>query len=586
MIEEIEGLQRGYIEMLLERKYFIAEMPHLFEDEKEDYGLLNKRLAFRLRLKSPDEDFFTSEEYWNNPNNLTFLKERERALYANKVKGSLNIFKRAFAKGRRDHMMKKYTEDALGRDIKELKRGALGGKKKSFDADIGVEKLKEKGFTPSLNIDAFVVKEHEACLFFQQGRLLGEVPSGIWVIEPRYQTTGTEIVWVDKSEVQFKWGVGGNVYTSDFAKVGAHGICSIRVKDPKRFVMNMISSKRAIDQEEVVNYINHTLKAAIEREIQNHPAIDLLRKRDEMEVVIKARLYDDFDRWGIELVQFIVSGFKLPEELQRSLEKRFQTTTAYAMDVETEMSKLDLEAKLEIKSKLKDHKVKSVDQDLDIEFLEREKERLRRQRELELLDKQMDLEAKKYDAKAAFIDQDVRAGEIDIDEKAGMARARVGGAMNVASQKATYDIKMTELDIEKEKARLALELERDRVKLSHETRIAEIESDRQVGMKWGTDVRVAQAEAEAAGRIRELDARVDMAKAQAYMGRFSPAMAGQRISEIERLIEEKQRQLSELNDQLSMQRISQRVYDDSARQLNQQIQQLQDELKGLKRMML
>ena len=55
-------------------------------------------------------------------------------------------------------------------------------------------------------ITAFVVKGYENAILVQLGKTIGVLNEGIYDIDKGFQYTGTEIIWVEKTEFKTKWG--------------------------------------------------------------------------------------------------------------------------------------------------------------------------------------------------------------------------------------------------------------------------------------------------------------------------------------------------------------------------------------------
>ncbi|MHA1749568.1 MAG: SPFH domain-containing protein [Promethearchaeota archaeon] len=406
--EAPKGLKPGIFEKLLGKNITIAEMDH---DLDNDEGILNKRLIYRLKLHGKDEisgtnesDFVSEKEYLNFKNKLKKLEE-EKALVG------ISFLKK------RD----------LKRDIK----------RKELEDEIN--NIKKKMENLAVQVTAFSVKEFERALFFKFGQLIDEVPPGLWELKKEYQGLGSEIVWVDMTQFKIKWGAS-DILTRDFVKVGAHGILIFKVKDPKKLVINLISSKKVVTQDEIERFIWDTVISVIKHECQEYNVEELIREREKLEMAIRARMRDNLDSWGLELLNFEVLNVKLPDDLEDHFSEKVK-------------SRLELEKKALMKQKI-EHDAELNKEELlthkELEILKTEKEielekkriELEKQRKmLELEDAKLQVEKTRILKERASIEREIQAEnklkDIELKEKEGLTNATI----KKASIEAARDIR-------------------------------------------------------------------------------------------------------------------------------------------------
>lgn len=531
------------------------------ESTQDTRSLTNKLLMFRVRLKGKSESVRTSELYWTNPSDMNRNKEY------NEIQPRWNWWSKRTKRIDQE-------EDAW-KEIYDFERTL-----------------------PPMQIDAFMVREYETALFLKNGQFVGLVPAGLWEIEPIAQTTGTEIIWIDTTEFQQKWGIplakgssGSGVVTADFQRVGAFGECIFKIVDPVKFVMNLISEKKSIMQKDLLDYIENTVKNAIKHELQEHKALELLRIQEEFETAVRAKLQDNIERWGLELKSLQVLGFKLPEGMEETIQKAGEVSVeGDQLDlVETKRVEMDIQReklgaikaqkagqyRKIAKEAAVDEEMFGAEQDHSLDML-KQKQRLetgmidemsgdedllqkrmslqKKKREIGLMDTEADLEQRKITANEDFIDQDVASRGLDVELKG----AKVSGAKNIASKQFDYDTQMAQLDATKE------------------VELAQTDMERDVGVTRGN------ADSELAREVQDVSLRGMNYAA----GGMSRTQIYKRLAEIEAEIEEVQNSLVAIDEGEDKQHISEYGAVQDKKNLNRRLADLQNEKKGLEKSLL
>ena len=211
--------------------------------------------------------------------------------------------------------------------IKELPKGVKRGIfKRSSNvvamrheegADIGNKRIADRMALGDVKkkIDGFTVREYEAGILLQLGRLVGLVPSGLWAIDEDLQQTGTEIIWVDTTDFKVRWGFGGQ-FTADNKKIGANGEMVLHISDPQSFVMKIVSSKKMVERDQLEEFILGQITTIMRVLFRDYKLEKLLGERETFQNVARAKLHDTFVPWGLEMVNFEVVGFNVPDEFE------------------------------------------------------------------------------------------------------------------------------------------------------------------------------------------------------------------------------------------------------------------------------
>ncbi|HME53423.1 MAG TPA: SPFH domain-containing protein [Candidatus Lokiarchaeia archaeon] len=545
----------------LDKQYARKSKSQDADATQDTRSLTNKLLMFRVRLKGRSESVRTSELYWTNPSDMNRQKEY------NEVQPRWNWWSK-----REDRIT---TEDAAWKEIY------------SFEKTL-----------PPMQIDAFIVRDYEAALFLKTGQFVGLVPPGLWEIEPAAQATGTEIIWVDTTEFQMKWGIplaakgasGSGVVTADFQKVGAFGECMFKIVDPVKFVINLVSEKKSMMQKDLMDFIENTIKNAIKHELGAHKALELVRIQDEFETAVRASLQDTIERWGLELKSLQVLGFKLPEGMEETLQKagaaaaesdqidlvetkrvemdiqrsklaaiKAQKTGAYRKiakeaAVDEEMYDAEQDHALD-KLKQKQHLETATIDEMggDEELLQQRMSLQKKKREIDLMNEEANLEKRKVTANEQYLEQDVASRGLDVDLKG----AKVSGVKNIASKQYDYDLEMAKMDADKE------------------VELAETEMERDVGVTRGN------ADSELAREVQDVSLR-----GMNYGAGMSRTQIYKRLAEIEAEIEDVQNNIAAIDEGEDKQHLSEQGVVQDKRNLNRRMNDLQNEKKALEKSLL
>ncbi len=312
-------------------------------------------------------------------------------------------------------------------------------------------------------ITAFIVKAYETAILLQLGKAVGVLNEGIYEIEKEFQYSGTDIIWINKTEFQTRWGAS-DVYLSDNIKIGAFGSLIVKISDPKNFVLNVVAGKQVVERKAVDDFVFTQVVATYKDVLGDYTIDDVIRSRDAVKQKVTAKLFDILSHWGIELVTLEVEGFKLPEgyeqigemSLDEKLEKARLAKTKSSMKGSVELDTL----KAELETEKEKAKIKSATE-LEREgrsVMKEQIETLRLKRELEAgkrdllsddksFERQQDISSSqsaydkaKYEAGAKQIH-----GAVDVDLAEKRGAAEVSGKARLAEIDAIKEVKIAEI---------------------------------------------------------------------------------------------------------------------------------------------
>ncbi|MBD3214460.1 MAG: hypothetical protein GF311_17745 [Candidatus Lokiarchaeota archaeon] len=217
----------------------------------------------------------------------------------------------------------------------------------------------------------FAVKDYERALFYDKGELIGILEGGIYELNKKTKTKGTEIVWVDTSINEIKWGIplSNGIPSKDGIIVGLHGTMKFRVNDVKTFYTDVIAGRKIWSLDDVKNWILSLLQTVLRDTFKNYTAKQiLLEDRERVLNVVNSKIMEDFLKYGMEFESLNLLGIQVPEGVD-SLYETDKQKSKISEEIKILKLKKDLETK---KRELKAAK-KSFEREQEI--LEAKKER-------------------------------------------------------------------------------------------------------------------------------------------------------------------------------------------------------------------
>ncbi len=189
-----------------------------------------------------------------------------------------------------------------------------------------------------------VVRESQAAVFFRDGKaldvfgpgrhtlttlnlpLLGQLVNLAFGGQTPFQA---EVYFVNmRTFTNLRWGTVSPVIFRDkelaMVRLRAHGLYTMRIQDPQLFVNTVVGTEHRYDTETVQDWLrdfivarfNDTLGEVVET------VFDLPRVYEELAAAVKARLQEDFTRYGMELIDFLIEAIIPPEEVVRMIDQR------------------------------------------------------------------------------------------------------------------------------------------------------------------------------------------------------------------------------------------------------------------------
>lgn len=128
----------------------------------------------------------------------------------------------------------------------------------------------------------------------------------------------TDMKWGTKEPVLFR--------DTDFAmiRLRAFGKYATKVADPQLFINTYVGSAGVQDSDGVESYTKDMIVARLNDILGENlrSILDLPKVYDELAEGLKARVREDFKKYGLELVDFFIGAITPPEEVQKVIDER------------------------------------------------------------------------------------------------------------------------------------------------------------------------------------------------------------------------------------------------------------------------
>lgn len=125
-----------------------------------------------------------------------------------------------------------------------------------------------------------------------------------------------------------KWGTSNPVMMRDaefgMIRLRAFGIYSFSVSDPAAFLREVFGTSALMTTEGVTGHIKRMLVSGLSDAIAQSkiPALDLAANYDELSLYAKQTLSQRLSPLGLELNDFVIENISLPEEVEKSMDRR------------------------------------------------------------------------------------------------------------------------------------------------------------------------------------------------------------------------------------------------------------------------
>ncbi|MCL2156677.1 MAG: SPFH domain-containing protein [Methanobrevibacter sp.] len=140
-----------------------------------------------------------------------------------------------------------------------------------------------------------------------------------------------EVYFINKaSSLNVEWGTTSKFQVLDPTfnipiNVGASGSMEFIIKDSKKFVIKVVGTQSHVDQSKLVNYFREKISTKVKgslAKIMGEVSYLVINQRiEDISDALKEKLSEDFDLYGVNLVNFYLSTIFVPKEDTTKLEE-------------------------------------------------------------------------------------------------------------------------------------------------------------------------------------------------------------------------------------------------------------------------
>jgi membrane protease subunit (stomatin/prohibitin family) len=130
--------------------------------------------------------------------------------------------------------------------------------------------------------------------------------------------TFTELKWGTKEPITFRDS------ELSMVRLRAFGRFSMRVAEPRIFLEQLVGTRGVFTTESIEDFLRDMCVARLNDLLGEtlKTVFDLPRYYDELAGALKGRVADDFGKYGLELVDFLIGAITPPEEVQKMIDER------------------------------------------------------------------------------------------------------------------------------------------------------------------------------------------------------------------------------------------------------------------------
>lgn len=188
------------------------------------------------------------------------------------------------------------------------------------------------------------VRDTQLALFVNEGQIADQFGAGLHTLNTQTLPVLTNLKNWDKlfdspfkSDVYFfntarqinrKWGTSNPITLRDAefgsVRLRAFGIYSYRLQDPVVFYREISGTRASYTADELDGQLMGVIVGALSSHIANSGVsfLDMAAHQDVLAKALLEKLRQEFSKLGLQLEEFVLQNFSLPEELQKVLDQR------------------------------------------------------------------------------------------------------------------------------------------------------------------------------------------------------------------------------------------------------------------------
>lgn len=189
-----------------------------------------------------------------------------------------------------------------------------------------------------------IVQENQWATFYRDGKALDTFTSGRHTLSTLNVPLLGKIIGAPfggtspfQAQVYFtsrqtytdlKWGTKEPIIFRDtelsMVRLRAFGRFSMRVADPTLFIQQLVGTKGKYSTDDIEDFLRDICVARLNDLLGEtiKTVLDLPQYYDELSGGLKGRVADDYGKYGMELVDFLIGAITPPEEVQKMIDER------------------------------------------------------------------------------------------------------------------------------------------------------------------------------------------------------------------------------------------------------------------------
>lgn len=189
-----------------------------------------------------------------------------------------------------------------------------------------------------------IVQDSQTAIFYRDGKALDVFQAGRHTLTTENIPLLTKLISLPfggtspfqaqvyfvsmKKFIDLRWGTKSPINFRDselsFVQLRASGKFSIRITDPRMFMMEIVSTQGLFTTNEIEDYLRDGIVSRLNTVLGKNlkTVFDLGQFYPQIESGVKSEVTEFFNSMGIELTDLIISGIVPPEEVQEKINER------------------------------------------------------------------------------------------------------------------------------------------------------------------------------------------------------------------------------------------------------------------------
>ncbi len=189
-----------------------------------------------------------------------------------------------------------------------------------------------------------IVQENQAAVFFRDGKALDTFAPGRHVLATMNIPLLTKLLALPygfkspfqaqvyfvnlKTFLDLKWGTKEPVSFKDtelgYVRLRAFGVFTLKVTNPPLFIAEVVGTQAVYSTDRIEDFLRDLLVGRLNDFLGEtvKTIFDLPQYFDELAAGLKARIHNDFNKYGLEIGDFIINAITPPEEVQKMIDER------------------------------------------------------------------------------------------------------------------------------------------------------------------------------------------------------------------------------------------------------------------------